>query len=157
MTDIRLTRYDHPDAMTLIEEVQQEYVIRYGGPDETPVDPAQFAEPRGLFVLLYADGVPLAMGGWRRVPDSRTAELKRMYVRRDDRGRGYARAVLGHLELAAERAGIDQLILETGTRQPEAIALYESTGYRPITPFGHYADAELSIHLGKSLRAPDSA
>jgi GNAT superfamily N-acetyltransferase len=149
VTDIRTVGYDDPDAQTLIEEVQQEYVRRYGGQDESPIDPAQFAPPQGLFVVLYEAGVPLAMGGWRR--DGPVAELKRMYVRAAGRGRGYARAVLAHLERAAVLAGIETMILETGLKQPEAIALYESSGYLPITAFGHYAEAELSIHLGKSL------
>lgn len=142
--------YDHPDAVRLIGEVQQEYVVRYGGPDGTRVDPAEFAPPLGLFLIGYLDGEPVACGGWRAHGDG-SAELKRMYVVPGARGRGLARALLAELELTAKRAGYRRLILETGQRQPEAIALYRSSGYTEVAKFGHYAQAPLSVHLGKSL------
>ncbi|WP_091449678.1 GNAT family N-acetyltransferase [Actinokineospora iranica] len=147
---IEVRRYDHPDSARLIDEVQQEYVIRYGGVDETPVDAAEFAPPRGLFLVGYLDGTPVATGGWRG-HDGGDAEMKRMYVTPAVRGRGLARAVLAELERTAYAAGHRRLILETGLRQPEAIALYESAGYTPVTPFGHYADATEAYHLGKPL------
>lgn len=151
--DIRPVDYDHPDARRLVAEVQQEYVIRYGGPDETPVEHTEFSPPMGLFVILYDAGEPVAMGGWRmRAPGA--AELKRMYVAPAHRGRGFARSVLTHLEATAAAAGADSLVLETGTMQPEAISLYSSAGYTPVPAFGHYADQPNSIHLGK--RFPDA-
>jgi GNAT superfamily N-acetyltransferase len=162
--DIRPVRYSHPDAQRLVAEVQQEYVIRYGGPDETPVDDEEFSPPRGRFFLLRpAAGTPAAMGGWRMVdipgssapgPDpapAAVAELKRMYVVPAYRGRGFARAMLAHLEATAGAAGACWLVLETGTRQPEAIELYRAAGYIPVPPFGHYADQPGSVHLGKPL------
>lgn len=146
---IEVTAYDHPDAVALIAEVQQEYVVRYGSQDMTPVDPAQFSAPNGLFLIAYVDGVPAACGGWRaRGAD---VELKRMYVPPAFRGRGLARAVLAELERTARAAGFARLILETGSKQPEAVALYESAGYTPVPSFGHYADAPESVHLGKTL------
>lgn len=149
--EVRIERvsYDHPDAAKLIEEVQQEYVVRYGGPDDTPVDPAEFGPPEGLFLVGYLDGAPAACGGWRvRGSD---AELKRMFVTQTARGRGLARLILAELEAAALASGHDRLILETGSKQPEAVALYRSAGYADIKPFGHYAGAPLAIHLGKAL------
>jgi GNAT superfamily N-acetyltransferase len=148
--EIRIVPYDHPDAIALIAEVQQEYVIRYGGPDGTRVDPVEFAPPRGLFMVGYLDGVPVACGGWRAHEDG-SAEMKRMYVSPSARGRGLARAVLAELELTAKRAGHLRLILETGRKQPEAVALYRSSGYTDVPKFGFYADAPESIHLGKTL------
>ncbi|MGX7677560.1 GNAT family N-acetyltransferase [Jatrophihabitans sp. DSM 45814] len=162
--ELRRTRYDHPDSSRLIDEVQAEYVIRYGGPDSAPVDPDEFAAPRGTFVVGYVAGVPVTMGGWRRHGAEhsdtgwagRVAEIKRMYVAPAGRGHGYARRVLTYLEEAAAAAELDWLVLETGYKQPEAIALYRSSGYVDIPPFGHYAEAELSVHLGKpvSVNAP---
>ncbi|HEY2044589.1 MAG TPA: GNAT family N-acetyltransferase [Jatrophihabitans sp.] len=157
--DIRVSRYDDPDAKRLIDEVQQEYVVRYGSPDASPVDPEQFADPDGVFLIGYDDGAPVAMGGWRRHgpehPETAwaapAAEIKRMYVTESARGLGYARAVLAQLEATAVVAGIRWLLLETGQRQPEAIALYRSAGYESVPAFGHYADAELSIHLGRRV------
>jgi ribosomal protein S18 acetylase RimI-like enzyme len=83
-----------------------------------------------------------------------------MYVATGARGRGYARTLLAHLEATARQAGARWLLLETGRRQPEAVQLYLSCGYQPVPPFGHYAETELSIHLGKDLltaSAPHSA
>src|SRR3954469_13607773 len=86
----------HPDAALLVEEVQQEYVVRYGGRDETPLEPAYFEPPQGAFFVGYLDDRPVATGAWRRRSDvvvggrDRTAEVKRMYVTRDVRGRGLA-------------------------------------------------------------------
>ncbi|GLZ41719.1 GNAT family N-acetyltransferase [Actinokineospora sp. NBRC 105648] len=147
---IESRQYDHPDAVKLIDEVQQEYVIRYGGVDETPVDPAEFAPPLGLFLVGYLDDVPLVTGGWRRHDES-SVEMKRLYVSPSARGKGLARAMLAELEIAAAEAGYRNLILETGSKQPEAIALYLSSGYTRITPFGFYADAPEAQHLGKDL------
>jgi GNAT superfamily N-acetyltransferase len=162
--DLRVLGYDHPDAERLIAELQGEYVHRYGGEDSAPVDPAQFALPDGLFLVGYVQGVPVAMGGWRRHgtehPDTAwtggAAEVKRMYVAPGARGHGFARAVLSRLESTAADTGAGWLLLETGSRQPEAIALYRSSGYLDVPAFGHYAEAELSVHLGKPLseRAP---
>ncbi|HEV8558846.1 MAG TPA: GNAT family N-acetyltransferase [Actinophytocola sp.] len=148
--DIRVVAYDHPDAAVMTKEVQQEYVVRYGGPDDTPVDPAEFAPPLGLFLVGYLDGQPVSCGGWRAHEDG-TVELKRMYVRASLRGRGLARALLAELELTAKRTGHHRVILETGRGQPEAIALYRSAGYTDVPEFGYYAGWPLSVHLGKDL------
>lgn len=150
----------HPDAAPLVEEVQGEYVARYGGRDETPIDPTYFEDPDGAFFVGYLEGHPVATGAWRRRSDlvvdgsSRTAEIKRMYVVPDARGRGLARAMLAHLENTASAAGAEVMVLETGMRQPEAIALYESSGYLQIAKFGYYKDAPLSRCLARRLRQP---
>ena len=82
---------------------------------------------------------------------SQTAEIKRMYVIPRAQRRGLARAMLAHLEDTARAAGAEVMVLETGTRQPEAIRLYESSGYRPITGFGFYRDEPLSRCMARSL------
>jgi GNAT superfamily N-acetyltransferase len=149
---IEVTSYDHPDAVALIADVQQEYVVRYGGEDSTPVDPAEFAPPDGLFLVAYVDGTPAACGGWRA--HGTDAELKRMYVAPAFRGRGLARAVLAELERTAGEAGFRRVILESGQRQPEALALYRSSGYEPVPSFGVYADSPEAVHLGKVVECP---
>lgn len=146
---IEVVAYDHPDAARMVGEIQQEMVVRYGGPDETPVDPADFSPPRGLFLVGYLDGAPVASGGWRS--HGTDAELKRMYVAPEARGKGLARAVLAEVERTAFEAGHRRVILETGEQQPEAVALYRSAGYADIPAFGHYADSPESVHLGKAL------
>lgn len=146
---IEQVTYDAPTAAELIEEVQQEYVVRYGGRDGTPVDPAEFAPPRGMFLICSMDGTGVACGGWR--DRGTAAEIKRMYVRPVARGAGVARAMLAELERTARAAGFQRMILETGSKQPEAVALYRSAGYTDVPAFGHYADSAGSIHLGKDL------
>lgn len=146
----------HPDAVALIEAVQEEYVERYGGRDESPIDPGEFAGDRGEFFVGYVDEIPVASGAWRFRPApegivGRTVEIKRMYVVPTHRGLGLARRMLAHLEATARTAGAEQIILETGLKQPEAIALYRSEGYDEIPGFGYYCGAELSRCFGKSL------
>jgi ribosomal protein S18 acetylase RimI-like enzyme len=147
----------HPDAALLVEEVQQEYVVRYGGRDETPLEPAYFEPPDGAFFVGYLDGRPVASGAWRRRRDvevdgtTEAAEVKRMYVAPAARGRGLARAMLTHLETTARADGVEVMILETGLAQPEAIALYESSGYARIPDFGFYRDAPISRCFARRL------
>lgn len=148
--EIRAVRYDHPDAERMIAEVQAEYMIRYGGHDGTRVHPDEFTPPQGLFLVGYLDGKPVASGGWRAFDDE-SAEIKRMYVAPSARGMGFARQMLAELELTAKRAGYRRIILETGSKQPEASALYRSSGYTKIAPFGHYAEYATALHLGKAL------
>ena len=149
-TEVTPARLDEPDARTLIELVQGEYVIRYGGPDEAPIDVAEFLPPEGLFLVARVDGAPAGCGGWRALGEGR-AEIKRMVTAAGHRNRGVARAVLAELERTAAAAGMEELVLETGTVQPEAIALYESSGYRPIDGFGYYAGRPLSRSFGKRV------
>lgn len=156
--EIRRVGYGDPDAMRLIAEVQDEYVQRYGGPDETPIEHAMFEPPHGSFFVGYVAGEAVATGAWRRrdvlaFGTTATAEIKRMYVVPRLRGAGLARQMLAHLEESAAESGADALILETGIRQPEAIALYESSGYTPIPGFGFYRDVPLSRCFGKPLQA----
>jgi GNAT superfamily N-acetyltransferase len=147
---VRSLAYTDAVVRALEAELQQEYVERYGGADESPVDPAEFAPPGGVFVVGFADGEPVASGGFRRHSEQ-IAEIKRMYVVEDRRGVGYARRLLAELEARAAAVGYQQIILETGRRQPEAIALYESSGYQPIPGFGFYADQALSRSFAKDL------
>ncbi|MFF8412074.1 GNAT family N-acetyltransferase [Streptomyces omiyaensis] len=157
---IQPTPYDHPDAVKLQDEVQAEYVVRYGDAegDATPLDPSMFVPPLGLYLLAY-DGLerPVASGAWRRQDENEEgyadgdAELKRMYVIPEARGLGLARRLLALLEEDARAAGRTRMVLETGTAQPEAIALYASSGYEPCAKFGHYRHHEASRCFAKPL------
>lgn len=154
--EIRPVRYDDADAQALIARLQDFYTGRYGGPDDDPMDPASFEPPRGIYLLGYADARPVAMGAWRRegvvrLETSATAEIKRMYVVPEAARQGLARLMLAHLEATARAAGIEAMILSTGSMQPEAMALYASSGYEPIEGFGHHAAGELNRCFGKRL------
>jgi GNAT superfamily N-acetyltransferase len=155
--DIHRTAFTDPVVQGLIADLQQEFVVRYGGPDETPVDPTQFDPPAGSFFVGWVGADPLATGGWRLRPDvtaldgAVAAEIKRMYVVPSAQRRGLARLMLAHLETTALAAGADVMVLETGLKQPEAIALYVSSGYEPIEGYGYYRDSPLVRYLGKRL------
>ena len=142
--------FDSDVAATLVAEVQQEYVRRYGGHDETPVDPTEFAPPGGTFLIAQYGAVTIGCAGMRR-HDVNTVEVKRMFVRAEHRRRGHARRLLRALEDLAREQGYQRVVLETGLAQPEAIALYASAGYLPVEGFGHYRDAPLSRSFAKDL------
>ena len=150
---IELRPYDDPDVARMVDEVQAEYVERYGGPDAATVDPGEFAPPEGLFFVGLLRGMPVATGGWRRL-SSTVVEIKRMYVSRAARRQGLARKILAELERTAAGAGIERVVLNTGRAQPEAVALYKRSGYVAVAPFGHYACHPEALFFGKSLREP---
>ncbi|MFE6665805.1 GNAT family N-acetyltransferase [Streptomyces sp. NPDC057697] len=152
--------FDHPDAVELNDQVQLEYAERYGDEgDVTPLDPTMFVPPNGLYLLAYdARGRPVATGGWRSQErndegySDGDAELKRMFVIPEGRGNGLARRILAALEDDARAAGRVRMVLETGDQQPEAIALYASSGYAPCEKFGHYRTYDSSRCFAKPLR-----
>ena len=67
------------------------------------------------------------------------------------RGRGFSRSMLTALEDSARELGIRRLVLETGPRQLEALALYRRAGFVAIPRFGEYTHSELSLCMGKDL------
>jgi len=150
---IRAVPFDDPVAQELTRQVQAEYVSLYGGIDNTPMDPAEFAPPKGTFLVAWAGDAPVAMGGLRAAGDD-DVELKRMFVPVEHRGKGYAKAVLSALEEAAGTLGYRRLILETGMMQPAAIALYEAAGYEPIPGFGYYRESPMNRCYAKRLSPP---
>lgn len=146
-------RYDDVVVRKLTREVQAEYRRLYGGDGDSSVIHAdQFAPPHGIFLVALVDDEPVGMGGWRRGgPETGDAEIKRMFVRSSLRRSGIARALLEHLISEARDAGLRRLVLETGTAQPEAIALYRAAGFVDVPAFGHYADEPDAVHLALTL------
>jgi GNAT superfamily N-acetyltransferase len=148
--EIRVAGFDDPDVRELLVDVLAELSRRYGGSgDDTPVEVADFTPPNGVF-LVADDGAGLVgCAGWRR--HGADAELKRMYTAPAARGRGLGRRMLAAVEASARAAGCLRLVLETGDRQPEAIALYESAGYSRIPDFGYYKDYPDVLSFAKAL------
>jgi len=138
--DIRMTRYGARVAADLTAAALADLSERYGGEgDSTPIQPGEFDPPEGAFLIAYVDHAPAGCAGFRTfTEDETTAELKRMYVAPQFRGLGVAKALLVAVEDAARQAGRRRIWLETGTAQPEAIGLYERSGYTRIEDFGHY-------------------
>lgn len=133
---IREIAADDPVAVRLVDAMGEELTKRYGDGGLSPASPEQFRAP-GTFLVAELHGTPVGCAGLR--PGEGGAEVKRMYVDPAVRGQGVARALLRALVEHARACGLTTLRLETGTEQPEARALYESEGWRPVEPFGHYA------------------
>jgi len=129
---------DDPLAQPLLAELAVEYSQRYGGTPELhlswlPVPSAELAPPDGGLLVGLLDGVPVTGGAFRRF-DADTAEFKRIWTDSACRRRGYAKALLAELEATATTRGYRRVYLITGDRQPEAEALYRTSGYTEIDP-----------------------
>ena len=92
---------------------------------------------RTAMVVARVEGEPVGCGALRRI-DETTVEVKRMYVVPAMRRRGISRRVLSELERLAGEFGYERIILETGTFQPEALALYHAARYRRTAAYGRY-------------------
>lgn len=140
-----------PAVQALVAENLADLSARYGGNgDDTPIAASDFTPPNGAFLVAITDDDRLiASAGWRR--HGADAELKRMFTTAAARGRGVARLMLAAIEQSARDAGCKRVILETGDRQPEAIALYESAGYSRIEDFGFYKGEEGVLSYAKPL------
>ena len=128
---------DGPDGSRLIAEFVAEISVRYPGwtPASGPsAEPHEFVPPDGRFVVASVDGAALGCGGYTRIGDE-VAEIKRVYVRPEGRGRGVARSMLAHLESAARDAGYAFVRLDTGDQQPEALAMFRAAGYVEIDDY----------------------
>ena len=144
--------WDHPDVQRLAEAQQAELRARYDGGSE-PGTPPSAADLALVLLARDGDGTAVGCGALRGIADG-VGELKRMYVVPSARGRGIAKVVLAALEDDARSRGWTTLRLETGPRQPEAIALYTAAGYRPTEAFGAYvtdANAGDSLYFERAL------
>jgi GNAT superfamily N-acetyltransferase len=141
-----------PIAQQLILALNAELEERYPeeGANHFRLDAAEVSDGRGAFLVAYLDGRPVGCGAVRR-NEPEVAEIKRMYVVPEARGRGIARHVLNELEAEARRLGVRRVVLETGLRQAEALALYRRAGFVEIPLFGEYLDSPLSVCMEKTL------
>jgi GNAT superfamily N-acetyltransferase len=138
------------EAAALLAELDSELLQRYPRHAIHGVELRQLEDDRGFFVVARLDGRAVGCGAVR-VLEAGVGEIKRMFVRPEARRRGVARAVLAKLEETARERGFYTLRLETGARQPEAIALYETHGYYRIPCFGEYATDPFSACYEKQL------
>ena len=153
VVEVRLVPIDHRDAAELVEAQWAELAERYGGGDPSQLDPLDFLEPRGAFLVVYLDSLPVSCGGFMPMTgEPGVVEIKRMYTVPNARRSGFSRTVLGGLESEAAALDYREMALVTGPRQPEAIALYQSAGYRRRPNFGIWAEIPQAICMAKSLR-----
>jgi GNAT superfamily N-acetyltransferase len=147
---LRLEPATSPAATALFAGLNAEIVQRYPGAPPAGMDAVAFVAAGGVLAIGYVGAQPVCCGGFRRHDDD-TAEIKRMYVAPAWRRRGFSRCLLAFIETEAARRGFAHAVLETGTRQPEAIALYASCGWQRIAHYGPLADDPLSVFFGKRL------
>jgi len=144
--------FESVDAQRLIAALDEHLAGRYA-PEERfgpNLKPAQIASGMGTFVVARADGRAVGCGALRKLDDT-TAEVKRMYVEPETRGRGVARGILDHLERVGRDLRVRRLVLETGVYQAEAIALYRSAGFSPVRCWDEYAEALTSVCFEKTI------
>ena len=132
---VRREPYDTGGSRWVVARAEEELVARYGMLDdgELGLTATMFEPPSGSFVVARADGDshPVGGAGVRTVaPD--TGEVRRLWVDPAWRRRGVARALMTALEEAARDLGLTTLQLATGDRQPEAVALYDTSGWKRV-------------------------
>lgn len=151
MPDLRFvhTHSDNADFRQLAAALEEELKIRDGD------DHAYYSSLNEIGFLPYClvifiDKEPVASGAFRLFAEKQ-AEMKRVYVKAGHRGKGIATLLLRELEQWALQTGFNEIILETGLNQPEAIALYNKAGYVSVEKFGKYLESPNSICFKKYL------
>lgn len=151
MSGLTITRDDAlgPDALALIALSEAELAALYPPEVRYAFSPDQLRGAGVAFLVGHDDGEAVACGGVALLDGY--GELKRIFVRRDRRGRGHADAIVAGLEQIARTAGLACMRLETGKESPEAVRFYSRLGYAPIGPFGDYEENGSSIFMEKAL------
>jgi GNAT superfamily N-acetyltransferase len=144
---VRVVEVDSPDFAALSSALDVELERRYPGLSE---DEPSSAPDLVLAVVASSGGAPVGCGALRELEPS-VGEIKRMFVVPEARRLGAARKVLELLEAQACVLGYSALRLGSGVRQPEALALYESSGYGRIPLFGEYEGADVCVCYEKLL------
>lgn len=147
---VRAATVDEVIASGLLRDLDAELDSRYPGAPIYGIDALEFALSGGYFGIAHAGAEVIGCGAFRPF-DTSSVEIKRMFVRPAFRGRGVARRILQSLHIEARTRGYVFSVLETGKRQPEAIALYESEGYQRIELFGPYVGDPFSVCFRKTL------
>jgi ribosomal protein S18 acetylase RimI-like enzyme len=140
---IHAERPDTPDAVALIEELDEHLASSYARESRHGFSVEKLLRDQVSFYVTRDEGMPAGCGGVMLVGEE-YAEIKRMWVRPAFRGRGLGRLMLTQLIDHAKARGLKTIRLETGIHQHDAIALYERSGFRRIPPFGPYWDDPVS-------------
>jgi putative acetyltransferase len=150
MFTLQRTNSDNPHFKTLVKLLDNDLQLRDG--DEHAFY-AQFNKIDTIknAVVCFVDDIPVGIGAYRKY-DENTVEIKRMYVQPEYRGKGYANEILHELEKWATQNNYTSALLETGKKQPEAIALYKKSGYEIILSYGQYLNVENSVCMMKKLQ-----
>jgi len=143
-------RADYADAVQLITELESHLATLYPQESRHGYSVEKLLREGVAFFVARLDGHLAGCGGIQLV-GAEYGEIKRMYVRPAFRGIGLGKLMLAHLADYARQRGVDNLRLETGIHQVEAISLYERFGFVRIRPFGPYHGDPLSLCFEKRL------
>jgi len=147
---IKVVCPDNKDLLTLINELDEELLIRYPKEGIFTLDFNQTKINTATFVVAYSNNIPV--GCVAILPMSRECvELKRFFVKKAHRGKGIASEILLFMESEIKRQGYSVIKLETGPYQPESLHLYKKFGFFEIEKFGEYINSKYSICLEKKL------
>lgn len=137
------------DFQLLVTELDADLQNRYG---EQQAFFSQFNKLNHIHhvIVAYENELPVGCGAFKLFEET-VVEIKRMYVQPQHRGKGIAAQILQALEQWAKQEGFSACVLETGLNQPEAIGLYEKTGYKRTPNYGQYAGVDISICMRKEL------
>ena len=139
-----------PDVVALIEALDAYGTALYPPESNHLLDVASLSDPAVSFLVARAEGEAVGCGAILRDPRG-WGEVKRMFVRPDQRGKGIGVRVLAELETLAVGSGLSLLRLETGIHNREALALYRRAGFTERGPFGDYASDPLSVFMEKRV------
>jgi GNAT superfamily N-acetyltransferase len=149
MYRLQRTDSDDHDFQALVRELDKDLAIRNG---EDHSFFAQFNKITAIkHVVLAFENEQVVGCGAIKEYDAETMEVKRMFVPLEKRGKGIASSVLKELEHWAKELGYQTCVLETGRKQPEAIAVYKKNNYRIIQNYGQYANVESSVCFEKHI------
>lgn len=149
MTRLKRTNSDDIDFINLVVLLDQDLKIR-DGEDHTFYNQFNKIDKIKHVIVFYENDVALGCGAFRE-KENDTVEIKRMFVNPDYRKRGIAAAVLKELENWAAELNYTYTILETGKKQPEAISLYQKSGYTIIQNYPPYEEMDNSVCMKKTL------
>ena len=143
------TNSDNIDFRELVALLDADLAIRDGAEHSFYAQFNKIDKIRHV-VLAYENGKAVGGGAFREYEPNVT-EIKRMYVREENRGQGIAGKILAELEAWAKELNFSKCILETGIKQPEAIRLYQKSGYETMPSYGQYLNVENSVCMRKSI------
>jgi putative acetyltransferase len=141
--------------LALLIRLSDEYMAGLYPPDSNYLESlAALAEPNVAVFGGYAGSALAGCVAVKLLDDGRPyAEIKRLFVLAEHRSKGLARLLMRHAEGYVIDAGVSVVRLETGVKQPEALALYEALGYSLRGAFGAYRTDPLSVFMEKRLEA----
>ena len=149
MLTLTRTDSDNSDFIQLVRLLDADLATRDGNEHSFYAQFNKIDKIRHV-VVAFENNLPVGCGAIKSY-DLQTMEVKRMYTLPEHRGKGIARNILKELEKWAAELSCNKCILETGKRQPEAIELYQRSGYTIIPNYGQYAAIENSVCFEKQL------